>query len=713
MQPSIQTSVAAPSRALILAVQPQLRTDAEHEASCQELEALARTLGFDVVEVRSQKRTRLSLDTYVGGGVLERLAQELGGPGVDATFSQTWAREHDCPVDIVLVNDALSPKLGRTLERALDVEILDRAAVILEIFERRARTRQARLEVEIARLHYELPRLRDDTTKRGREGGGGRGERGDKLVALGKRRLRMRITALEAELDALQGASQMRKRGRQEIYQVALVGYTNAGKSSLMRGLTGNDVLVEDQLFATLDTTVRQMSPKTSPAIVVTDTVGFIQDLPHELVASFRSTLEEAQDADLLLLVLDASDPTWSAHLDVTSTTLTELGVDPSRIQIVFNKCDRLSEPERLGLQTGHPRAILTSAHDPRALASLHRSVLEIQERGLCEEFLGLPHGSGALRAEVFAHARVLEERHNLWGTVLRVRASSEHLERWHRQLTAESCEDAIECAWNHGFELDSADSPSSQLCAQDDQGVSWIVDVLGTLEQRSAHRRAERAGRWLSEVLPVHLPQATLLTAGLRIHRPLPGAAYQEASRAFLDSLARVLTTMWRLDVRDAVQTRLPNDSIEEVRASRRDALELVMSTLDVSATWHTRWRLWLEEPAGWPSRTVVLHGALSPQRLRVNQEGAIISMEGWDKARVGDPGQEFLDISTWTGALPALLERLQAHGAPLWDEAEAYIEMLGSFARVLEASALLESGVDGARGRAQALFRGTFGAG
>jgi GTP-binding protein HflX len=165
------------------------------------------------------------------------------------------------------------------------------------------------------------------------------------VIALGKERIRERIAQLEAELEMVRRTFRARKKQRkEEVYLVALVGYTNAGKSSLMRGMSGSEVLVEDKLFATLGTTARQLEPPASPPVVLSDTVGFIQDLPHELVASFRSTLEEAADADLILLVLDASDPNWREHLEVTRETLGTIDVDERRVRIVFNKCDALEE---------------------------------------------------------------------------------------------------------------------------------------------------------------------------------------------------------------------------------------------------------------------------------------------------------------------------------------------------------------------------------
>ena len=428
-------------RALIVTVQPQLQTDAEHGVACRELERLAHTLGLDVVGTEHQKRTDPSPATYVGSGRLRQIAQLTGGPGTppshgdddeEAQAPEAPRAELDPPVELVLVQDTLSPRVHRALEHALGVEVLDRTGLILEIFERRARTHEAKLELEIARLHYELPRLRDDTSKRGRRGGGGRGERGDTVVAMGKERIRARIAQLEDELERRQAAGATRReRRRQQTFQVALVGYTNAGKSSLMRGLTGSEVLIEDQLFATLGTTARQLDPPASPPVVVADTVGFIRELPHELVASFRSTLREAAEADLVLLVMDASDPAWPDHLEVTRETLEAIGVEPRRVRLVFNKRDRLDAEAREAIAEAHPGARLVSAHQRTGLEALREVILEAQRDAMVEAELRVPFVAGALRAEIHDGARVLEERHDERGSILRVCARRADLARW------------------------------------------------------------------------------------------------------------------------------------------------------------------------------------------------------------------------------------------------------------------------------------------
>ena len=231
----------------------------------------------------------------------------------------------------MLVDHDLSPSQARNLERATSAEVLDRSAVILAIFQRHARSREARLQVEIARLSYWAPRVREQSGGKDREGGGigGRGA-GESQLELDRRKLRDRIAELRAEIKAIEHEAGVRRQRREEQNKVALVGYTNAGKSSLMRALTGSGVAVADRLFATLDTTVRALQPETKPRVLVSDTVGFIKKLPHELVASFRSTLDEARDAELLLHVVDAADAAFPAQIEVTRAVLDEIGAQGS-----------------------------------------------------------------------------------------------------------------------------------------------------------------------------------------------------------------------------------------------------------------------------------------------------------------------------------------------------------------------------------------------
>lgn len=399
------------SRAVLVGVQIPPTSDSEHTASLDELARLAKTLGYDVTGRVMQKRSALAAGAVVGEGRLADLVRLAAD------------------VEAVLVDHEITPSQARNLEKATGAEVLDRTAVILAIFHRHARSREARLQVELARLAYLAPRLRESGAGRDRQGGGiGAKGAGESHLELDRRKLRDRMAELRRELDAIANEGGSRRRRRAEHATVALVGYTNAGKSSLMRALTGSTVLVADRLFATLDTTVRAIEPPTRPRILVSDTVGFIQKLPHDLVASFRSTLEEARDSDLQLHVADASDPAFRSHLGVTSEVLEEIGASSSPVLRVLNKRDRLSAEAEASLSDEFPDAILVSAKRPEDVARLRAAIVSFFERDMEEIELQIPYTRSRVLAEIRANCRVVEEEHDERGTRVRVRARPELL---------------------------------------------------------------------------------------------------------------------------------------------------------------------------------------------------------------------------------------------------------------------------------------------
>jgi GTP-binding protein HflX len=447
------TTATPRPRAVLVGVQLHGVTEAELTSSLDELARLAKTLGLDVVARVTQRRDRLAPAAVVGEGKLKELAALTGGSGVvpvgppskqreeeaeraeakeaaEAERGETPAEPESPRATVVVVDHELSPSQARNLERATGAEVLDRSAVILAIFQRHARSREARLQVEIARLSYVAPRLRE-TGGRDRQGGGigGRGA-GESHLELDRRKLRDRIAELREELAGIELESGTRRRRRGEFNTAALVGYTNAGKSSWMRALTGSGVLVEDKLFATLDTTVRALQPETTPRVLISDTVGFIKKLPHDLVASFRSTLDEARDADLLVQVADAADPAFPGQIEVTREVLASLGADESPRLLVLNKADRLDAAQREQLARDWPDALLLSSRDPADVAALRERIVSFFERGMVEEELVVPYAQQRIVAEAHASARVLSETHDEHGTRLRLRATPEVLAR-------------------------------------------------------------------------------------------------------------------------------------------------------------------------------------------------------------------------------------------------------------------------------------------
>ncbi|HEX7954648.1 MAG TPA: GTPase HflX [Burkholderiales bacterium] len=461
----------ASSRAVVAAVQLPEVSDVELEASIAELRELAKTLGFEVVGTFVQKRASFDTTAYLGVGKRQEMRRFVEN-GTDAESdppaaatgakraaksgaarakeaAQSAADPNTRHVDVVLVDHEISPSQARNLEIEVGCEVMDRTMVILEIFHRHARSRAARAQVEIARLGYMAPRLREAAKLAGpkgrqRSGTGGRGA-GEAHSELDRQKIRNRIAELQEEItamDAERKTQRARRQERQGLARVALVGYTNAGKSTLMRALTGSEVLVANKLFATLDTTVRALHPESVPRVLISDTVGFIKNLPHDLVASFKSTLEEAVEASLLLHVIDASDPGFERQIMVTDEVLREIGAQAVPRMRIFNKIDCVGDKAMQGmreavLRAQYPDCIVMSARREEEVSRLHATILSFFQKDLVEAELFLPWSSQRLRGELFANCEVLGERADDEGMFLRVRGEPETLNRMRKQLAA------------------------------------------------------------------------------------------------------------------------------------------------------------------------------------------------------------------------------------------------------------------------------------
>src|SRR3954469_6825330 len=414
------------NRAIVAAVQRPSVPDLEFEASLEELRQLAKTLGFEVVGRFTQKRTGFDSAAYFGTGKREELRALCEQDGVN----------------VVLIDHEISPSQAFNLAKEAGCEVMDRTMVILEIFHRHAASRFARAQVEIARLGYMGPRLREAAKQagpkdrarsgtRGRSGGESQGE-------LDRRKIRDRIAQLQEELDAMareRKTQRARRTERQGLARVALVGYTNAGKSTLMRALTGSEVLVANKLFATLDTTVRALHPESTPRVLVSDTVGFIKNLPHGLVASFKSTLDEALEASLLAHVIDASDPGFERQLAVTDEVLEEIGAQDVPRLLVFNKIDRGGD--EAALRANYPGCIVMSARREKDITQLHEAIAGFFQRDLVEAEIFLPWSAQKMRGEVFAACKVLDERADGDGAFLRIRGEAQTVKRLRKKFGA------------------------------------------------------------------------------------------------------------------------------------------------------------------------------------------------------------------------------------------------------------------------------------
>jgi len=316
------------------------------EEYLEELDLLADTAGANTVEKILQNRPHPDPTTYIGKGKLNQLKQITT----------------DFKADILIFDDDLSSTQVRNIEKTTGVKVLDRSGLILDIFASRAKTAASKTQVELAQLQYLLPRLTRFWTHLSRQKGGiGTKGPGETQIETDRRLIGKRISTLKDKLEKLDKQRTTQRKGREESTRVALVGYTNAGKSTLMNTLTETDVLAEDRLFATLDSTVRKLDLE-NHSVLLSDTVGFIRKLPHNLIESFKSTLDEVREADVLLHVVDASSRLVDDYIEVVENTLKELGIEKKRKITVFNKIDRLDPNVLIDLRKQHPDALFISA---------------------------------------------------------------------------------------------------------------------------------------------------------------------------------------------------------------------------------------------------------------------------------------------------------------------------------------------------------------
>ncbi len=376
-------------RALLVGAYVEASDKYEAQSLLEELEELVDTLGIPVVE-RHLVHHRENHPRYlIGSGKAEELAALL--------------KERQC--DVLVFDNELTPAQQRNWEVLTGVTVADREEIILDIFGARARTREARLQVEVARLEYSLPRLTRAWSHLGGQGGGigGKGE-GESQLEQDRRRIRGQVDRLKRELDEVRRsrATQRKDRKRAPVPNAAIVGYTNVGKSSLLRRLTGADVLVENKLFATLDTTTRKIALPNKQPLLLTDTVGFVRRLPHELVESFNATLEEATLSDFIIHVLDASQPRVMEFYETTLRVLTDLGADTKQMLIVFNKTDKVSDPAILaGLRRQFPDSVFISVHTGAGIDELVERISDFVSNGTLTVELRLPAARSDLLAKL------------------------------------------------------------------------------------------------------------------------------------------------------------------------------------------------------------------------------------------------------------------------------------------------------------------------
>lgn len=396
-------------RAFLVGVQLPGMSAVEAERSLDELALLTDTAGSEPVDRELVRRTEIDPATFIGSGKAGELA------GVVATLD----------VDVVVFDNQLSPAQQRNLASLFHVDVVDREALILDIFAQHATSQVGAFQVELALLRYHLPRLRGKGKTLSQQGAGiGTRGPGETKLETDRRRILARISKLEKELKEVAGhrATQSKSRRRAEIPQVAIVGYTNAGKSTLLNAFTDAGVLVEDRLFATLDSTVRRLELPENREALIADTVGFVRRLPHHLVEAFHSTLAEVARADLLVHVVDATDPDPAGQIGAVREVLAQLeAIDVPEI-LVMNKIDAVAGPERTRLANLYPEAVPVSALHAEGLETLRERIAELLHRSTVSLTLEVPYDRGDVVAAAHRLGEVVEEKHDDHGTILELR---------------------------------------------------------------------------------------------------------------------------------------------------------------------------------------------------------------------------------------------------------------------------------------------------
>jgi GTP-binding protein HflX len=412
-------------RALLVGTGFGARSVEAAEESLEELSLLTETAGAEPVHVTLQRRTTPDPATYVGKGKAEELRH----------LSEAL------DIDVVVFDDELSPAQQRNLEKMFERDVVDRVALILDIFAQHARSQEGMVQVELAQLRYRLPRLRGRGLQLSQQGAGiGTRGPGETQLEVDRRRILRRVQQLERDLKTLAKTreTQRKARVRQGVARIALVGYTNAGKSTLLNRLTHSDALVEDQLFSTLDPTTRRLRLPGGETVLVSDTVGFVQRLPHQLVEAFRSTLEEVVDADLLIHIVDASRPEVEARIDAVQAVLNEIGAGDRPDLMVWNKRDLATTDDIDHLLASSRGSVAVSGATGEGIEELRLAIAE-RLRALDRLVeLVVPYDRGDVLAALHRDGEVLVEVHDEGGTRVRARLSNPVLARFRGFVTAE-----------------------------------------------------------------------------------------------------------------------------------------------------------------------------------------------------------------------------------------------------------------------------------
>lgn len=391
--------------------------------SLEELKQLADTAGATVIKKFIQKRPKPDPAFFIGRGKVQELA--------------LYAQQEN--IDLCIFDDELSPAQQRNIESVMGIRILDRTALILDIFAQRARTNEGKLQVELAQLQYTLPRIMGKGLMLSRLGGGiGTRGPGETKLEVDRRRIRDRIAFIKEQIEKVKAVRSLHrsKRKKNNVFEVSLVGYTNAGKSTLLNTLTNSDIYAKDQLFATLDPTTRQLTLPNKQEIIITDTVGFIQRLPHQLIAAFRSTLEVVTEADLLVHVIDVSHELYKEQAAAVHEVLKEIGAETKPVITVYNKIDKLPPDSKLADRLAlEEDTVCISAAKKLNLESLQQMIESHLKSKAVEVILCIPYAETAKAAQLHETANVLEQEYTENGAVMKVILPVEDLEAYNEYI--------------------------------------------------------------------------------------------------------------------------------------------------------------------------------------------------------------------------------------------------------------------------------------
>ena len=414
----IENKEISNEKALLVGVIIPGTTDTIIHEHLDELELLAETAGAKVIGRITQKVSKINPATFIGKGKAEQIIAQ--------------AKEMD--VKLILFDDELSPAQIKNYHQMSEkIKVLDRSGLILDIFKKHARSKEATTQVDLAYLEYLLPRLTRQWTHLERQMGGigTRAGMGETQIEVDRRLIRTRITRLKKDLSKIEKERSTQSLRRQSEFRVSLVGYTNAGKSTLFKALTGSDVFIQDQLFATLDTTVRKLNLDTSHTILLSDTVGFIRKLPHNLVASFKSTLKEVLEADLILMVLDMSSPQVLDHMNTIQEVLEDMEADKIPTVMVLNKVDLISDGNMIEkIQRSFQEPVTVSAKQHLKLSALNAKIIEHMEANYQTIDLEFPYEDGRTIAQAQEGVEVLERAYEEDGVKLKIRGSRSRIDQ-------------------------------------------------------------------------------------------------------------------------------------------------------------------------------------------------------------------------------------------------------------------------------------------